>query len=236
MKNQYFGDINDYRKYGLLRALIQHGEVSMGVGWMLTPDDGRTDGGHTTYLNRPSVWRRHDPDLFDHLKTSLRSGSARSVDMIEGTNLLGDTAFHREHVLASEPPRAEWLRGLLETSVGRDLVFLDPDNGLEVRSVRFGRANSDKYVYWREVRALFERGHSLLIYQHFPRRPREAFTEELGARLAREVGIESVVTLATSNVLFLMAPQIHHQDRLAGVAAEVRRRWGDQFRERTVLA
>ncbi len=24
MKNQYFGDINDYRKYGLLRCLSRH--------------------------------------------------------------------------------------------------------------------------------------------------------------------------------------------------------------------
>ena len=33
MKDQYFGDINDYRKYGLLRPIIASS------GWMLTPDD-----------------------------------------------------------------------------------------------------------------------------------------------------------------------------------------------------
>jgi hypothetical protein len=26
MKNQYFGDIQDYRKYGLLRQLTEHGK------------------------------------------------------------------------------------------------------------------------------------------------------------------------------------------------------------------
>lgn len=44
MKGQYFGDINDYRKYGLLRALQSSGEGSLLVAWMLTPDDGRPDG------------------------------------------------------------------------------------------------------------------------------------------------------------------------------------------------
>ncbi|HEX8408058.1 MAG TPA: hypothetical protein VF883_04300 [Thermoanaerobaculia bacterium] len=42
MKNQYFGDVNDYVKYGMLRAFAQ--EVSVAVVWMMTPDDGSTDG------------------------------------------------------------------------------------------------------------------------------------------------------------------------------------------------
>ena len=36
MKNQYFGDVNDYRKYGLLRLLGRAGKVKIGVCWMLT--------------------------------------------------------------------------------------------------------------------------------------------------------------------------------------------------------
>ncbi len=39
MKNQYFGDVNNYRKYGLLRRLAGDGEVSIGICWMLTPND-----------------------------------------------------------------------------------------------------------------------------------------------------------------------------------------------------
>jgi len=37
MKNQYFGDINDYRKYGLLRCFAEAG-LNIGVCWMLTPE------------------------------------------------------------------------------------------------------------------------------------------------------------------------------------------------------
>ena len=43
MKNQYFGDVNDYRKYGLLRALQGEGSLSTLVAWMLTPDDGSNE-------------------------------------------------------------------------------------------------------------------------------------------------------------------------------------------------
>ena len=44
MKDQYFGDINDYRKYGILRALQSKGQGTLLVAWMLTPDDGSRDG------------------------------------------------------------------------------------------------------------------------------------------------------------------------------------------------
>jgi len=43
MKNQYFGDVNDYRKYGLLRALQSTWDGSLLVAWMLTPDDSGRD-------------------------------------------------------------------------------------------------------------------------------------------------------------------------------------------------
>ena len=49
MKDQYVGDIGDYGKYGLLRYLNGCG-LKIGVNWYLTPDDGRSDGNHTEYL------------------------------------------------------------------------------------------------------------------------------------------------------------------------------------------
>ena len=44
MKDQYFGDVNDYLKYGLLRALQSQGDLKLLVAWMLTPNDARSDG------------------------------------------------------------------------------------------------------------------------------------------------------------------------------------------------
>ena len=61
MKNQYFGDVNDYRKYGLLRILSASGQAGVGVCWMLTPSDGRTDGQLLTYLDQPARYRNFAP-------------------------------------------------------------------------------------------------------------------------------------------------------------------------------
>jgi hypothetical protein len=37
MKNQHFGDVNDYRRYGLLRTL--RGTSCLSIDWLLTKDD-----------------------------------------------------------------------------------------------------------------------------------------------------------------------------------------------------
>jgi hypothetical protein len=50
VRNQFFGDINDYHKYGLLRALSGDGDLKVGVCWMLTPDDVRH--GHKSAISQ----------------------------------------------------------------------------------------------------------------------------------------------------------------------------------------
>lgn len=65
MKNQYFGDINDYRKYSLLRAIIRAGGFRIMAAWMLTPDDASTDGKFVSYLENPDKWARQGQSLLE---------------------------------------------------------------------------------------------------------------------------------------------------------------------------
>jgi hypothetical protein len=81
MKNQYFGDVNDYRKYGLLRTLTATGQISTAVCWMLTPDDSSSDGRFIDYLKHPETWRHFDPELFDQLKQIVLIDGVRNVEM-----------------------------------------------------------------------------------------------------------------------------------------------------------
>ena len=66
MKDQYFGDINDYRKYGLLRAITASSGLRLLVVWMLTPDEGSTPPPRTVSLTAvfdPSVAQPADAFL-----------------------------------------------------------------------------------------------------------------------------------------------------------------------------
>ena len=228
MKDQYFGNVNDYRKYGLLRALLSSGDLSLLVAWMLTPDDGSTDGGQRRYLQEAS-WARHDPTLHHGLTAILREAPAPAVELIERTDLLPNATFHRDLVPDGSEERRVWRESLYAAASGRDLVFLDPDNGLEVKSRPLGRRDSCKHVLWSEVEHLSRLGCSLLIYQHFPREPRARYTARRVAELVEHTGLEVVWTFATSRVLFLLVVQPHHAERLYYAAGRAMPAWQGQF-------
>ncbi|MGT2465837.1 hypothetical protein ACVOMV_12900 [Mesorhizobium atlanticum] len=89
MQNRYAGDIGDFIKLGLLRALS--GGKRLGVNWYLYPDEYHNgDGGYTSYLLDPARWRVSDPELFDNLKGMVSAG--RSVQALH-TSLANETRF-----------------------------------------------------------------------------------------------------------------------------------------------
>lgn len=229
MKDQYFGDINDYRKYGLLRALCDATPLQLLVAWMLTPDDGSTDGKFTTYLDDPINWRRHDPELFDGIKVLMLKEAQRSVNLIDGTNLLPRAIYHSAVIPDAALNRNEWFQSLQLASSKSDMVFLDPDNGLEIKSRPYGRKKSSKFVYWREIEAVWKGGRSMLIYQHFIREKRPQFVQRMLASLHERTPGSLVEAFSTANVVFLMALQPKHHEYHKSIVGTVQERWGDQI-------
>ncbi|MDY7109194.1 MAG: hypothetical protein SYC29_11220 [Planctomycetota bacterium] len=228
MKNQYFGDINDYRKYGLLRALCGDG-LSLAVCWMLTADDGSADGRHLQYLDRPLLYRPLDPPLFDFLDEAVRGDGVRDVERIESSGLLGEAVFHRTRITDDLAQRAVFFAEALDVARGRALVFFDPDNGLEVKSVPPGRRGSCKYLCRAELAAAWEAGHSLLVYQHFPRVDRRRYLRELAAETTAALGATRLVAARTSHVAFLLLPQPAHAEQLDRGLERLRARWSAEF-------
>lgn len=229
MKDQYFGDINDYRKYGLLRAISDVTQLQTLVAWMLTPDDGSTDGKFTAYLEQPKVWRAHDSALFDGLKGFISGGQPRSVRLIEATHLLPGARYHSDIVPEAALKRDEWFQSLLTAAALSELVFLDPDNGLEIQSCRYGRKNSSKFAYWKEVEAIWKAGKSLLIYQHFIREKRPFFVQRMLRALEDRAPESCVAGFSTASVLFLLALQPAHRKHHNAIVSAVQARWGDQI-------
>jgi len=224
MKNQYFGDINDFKKYGLIRALSGGGEISTAVCWMLTDDDVGRDGRKTTYLSQAGIYRSLDPRLFDSLKKCLRTGR-RDVAMAERWNIIPSAAYYRRRLADDAGVRREYFSEFFSICRENDLIFFDPDNGMEVRSVPLGRKGSSKYLYWKEFSYAFGLGQSVLIYQHFPRVKREQFTGSIVSEIAGCSRVSCVISFRTSNVLFLLAVQKKHRNYFRQRARELGRRW-----------
>lgn len=231
MKNQYFGDVNDYRKYGLLRVLLGTGDLTMTVGWMLTPDDGSTDGGMRAYLGAPDCWRHYDELLYRHLSEALSDGADPSLTMLEELSLLPGARYFSEIVPDYRPARLAWGERLLEFASGTDLVFLDPDTGIETRSKPIGRQDSSKYAAWSEIEELWSAGSSLLVYQHYNRlEKRPAMTDRLVTELLQRTGSPCVKPLSTPHVLFLLVAQPRHVEVFGDAIDGPLARWQGQIR------
>jgi hypothetical protein len=65
--------------------------------------------------------------------------------------------------------RDGWLRECLDHTQDCNLVFFDPDNGLETPSVRRAHPKSGKYIFWTELASFWNRGNTLVIYHHLNR-------------------------------------------------------------------
>jgi len=230
VKNQYLGDINDYRKYGLLRVLARETGLRTLVAWMLTPDDGPSDGRRTGYLEDPAAWRRWDDELFDTLHRLVVDEHQRDVAQLERSGVLPHARFFSDPVPVRRPDRREWFSRLLAAASGCGLVFLDPDNGIEVPSAPPGTQGSPKYVYWRELTRLYDRGHSMLVYQHFPRENHDRFVGQRSNQLIEQLDTDLILAIKTSRVIFLLAPQPDHQSALLRAVESFALAWQGQIR------
>ncbi|MCH8270536.1 MAG: hypothetical protein IH985_04910 [Planctomycetes bacterium] len=204
MQDRYVGDVGDFGKYGLLRALSATGKsrrtLTLGIVWYLAPEeDHNDDGKHTSYVRHHSaenlhVYRSCDPDLYDGI-WGIFERDKRSVASVQDSELLPEgTEFHDErlsfdgmHAYGPQAReirlayRAAWLSRGLDRTRGCTLVFFDPDNGLEVK-VGAHTKKGPKYTYYDELVPFYERGQSLVIYQHIHRKRGETAQLQIGQR------------------------------------------------------
>ena len=165
MQDNYVGDIGDYGKYGLLRAVTASG-LLLAVNWYCAVPrrpSKQEDGKFTSYLEKPEAYRHYDPELFDCLAYIVKN--TRSITSVENSGILKAQFF--EEVLTGTP-RYQWHENALAATAGADIVFLDPDNGLETAKMRQRGHIKDKHAKWQEVKDYYDRGQSVILYQHRP--------------------------------------------------------------------
>ena len=180
MRDQFVGDIGDFAKYGLLRALVRNGAAArLGVVWYANDDDpGSTHGSQTLYLEEDAgVYRHCDPPLHSTLRSLIAAGSRRII-AVEASGVLGvDTPYWSELTPDSYPLRLAWTVGALNRVQGCDLVLLDPDNGIRLEDVPDRGPVSAAHAYKNEVLAFSGQAGVAVIY-HTPSRHAKGVTHE----------------------------------------------------------
>lgn len=186
MQNRYTADIGDFGKYGMLRCLCK-GDIKLGVNWYLVPDESHNnDGKFISYLDDSKAsnvkkFRLCDPELYKQMQ-SIIADDKRSVQEIQYRGVLPYNTVYFDEVLSFEgisdllERKAfynEWHRKALDKLKDCDIVFFDPDNGLEVSSCSRTNSNGIKYVFYNEIKEYFKRGQSIIVYNHRDRKPEQ---------------------------------------------------------------
>jgi hypothetical protein len=210
VKDQYFGDENDYKKYGLLRILAAEGAMRIAVCWMLTDGDQSNDGNATAYLHQPGKWRTLDPSLFGSLTRCVSAPENRSVDWAKDMDLIPGARYYDIPLRDSASAREVYFERFLTFSEQCHLAFFDPDVGLEIQSTPYGRKGSSRYLYEDELAETYDAGISVLVYQHFKRIERSYFLQTEASRLRALTGAAEIIAFCTTRVAFLLVPQPAH--------------------------
>jgi hypothetical protein len=196
MQHQYVGDVGDFGKYGLLRHLcgmLDEGEgptLSLGINWYRVPDEGGNAGKHIGYL-APSP--RNDP-VFAQCDRKLYMALQRIVSdhrcllAVANHGILPSAVFYPDPLVVEgrTVDRERWADAALRRLSGCEVVFVDPDNGLEPES-RAGR----KHVFYKELRPYVERGQSLVVYHHLGRSRNRSHNEQIASvasKISSELG------------------------------------------------
>ena len=128
MQNRYVGDIGDFVKYGLLRALAEN--YKLGVAWYLFPDENRKGKQQIKYLEHPEEWAYLDKKLFKYIDNLVLKKN-RTVKDIECSNILNGVVFANEPLESSKRTalekinwRNEWFKRVLAKLSDCDIVFV----------------------------------------------------------------------------------------------------------------
>jgi hypothetical protein len=244
VKDQYVGDVGDYGKYALLRALTRPDEnaepdLSLGVVWYLTPDD---DTGHGQGRARAYVSTRYDArfrgcdeSLRDALKRLNDARAFRLAAVREFALLPAGTVEHLPPVPDGGGPsggveRRVWHRGALDTTGGCDIVFLDPDNGIEL--TRYAAKSS--HAALDEVADYCVRDQTAVVWQHPHKLTSHAaqagaLRSALDRRLRSGRSIHVVRFVPWYPRFFVIVPADRHRERLEERVRALVHVWSPEF-------
>lgn len=243
MRNRFVGDIGDFGKYGLLRYLsgLRGGPgpvLRLGIVWYLTPDDKDK--------NRERL-RACDPDLYDALKRIV-DNPARNVKSIRESDIFLKhspcrTIFYEEPLKLDDScsrqarieRRTQWLKGALAATSGCDIVFLDPDNGMQPAKADPYARTGAKWALFSEVDQFIKAGKSVVVYQHAKRdekvdEQRDGRLAELREHVDRGQYAFGLVYHRGNCRMFLVIPNEKHADLLRCRAERFTAGlWGEHF-------
>lgn len=188
MQDKYAGHVGDFGKFIFLKHLAGlAGGSGLGVSWYRTtrPERSSNDGRHVLYLDETyaaaRLFEACDPELYRRLGMLVKH--QRSIAALEKSGVLpSSTRYHDAPIpysgkglAARLADRDAWFKNSCAALRGTDIIFLDPDNGIQPRGARKTEPRAVKYAFVDELRGYFQQCGILIIYHHRDRSPAPAY-------------------------------------------------------------
>lgn len=203
MKNQYFGDRNDFFKYDLVLNLIEKIENLKCFTFipMLTEDDDSDDGALTCYSGN----RRKELDNF--LKSCIKKSDRKVKNFRLFMSRYKHIEYHpyRDGKYFSHAEREQYFHSIHSSILNGSIILIDPDNGFEVKSMRSGTGH--KYLKYSELSTIYARmdyNSLILVYQHIPRVKREIFFTQIGQKICKYTNTKDPMCLSDNRIVFFI--------------------------------
>jgi hypothetical protein len=221
MNITFSGDTRDLFKFDLVRHLMKSipGLDTFTFIPMLTDPAGPAKKSRKADLARAVKDGRagsQNRELMEHL------GKLQEIedDMAYLSGI--HTYFTRENILIKIPntnrfshkQRESYFLKMFEGFPERSLIFLDPDNGLEVKNP------TQQHLLFDEVRKIadaMDNRSILMIYQHLPRLTREGYIRDRCSKLTEVTGLTPVSITDNEIVFFLCTKDPRRRARLQDI-------------------
>ncbi len=200
MKNQYFGDNKDLFTYDLIWQIMRAGLVDHFTFIpMLTPKDDKQHG---------QKWSRDkakagtaNQELISFLDVCVREGrrDIKQLEIFFARHGIEMTIYRGKDKYFSHQRRQQYFTQVGNELLSKSLVFVDPDIGLEVKN------SGKEHILYSEVKSLYERmdrSSILMLFQHFPRQPRQQYLNTRAEELKEKVCGDYPICIDDNEVIF----------------------------------
>ena len=148
MQEHYLGDVHDFVKYAFLRSLSEQLGWRLGVNWYHTrTDPDSSDGDNRAYLSSGPELANWKPDLFKRIE-GLQDLSDRRFGRVSELGILPACTIYYEDQIPTVDRKA-WHESAQKALKDSCMVFLDPDNGFQVKSME--TRTRPKYTLFQEA-------------------------------------------------------------------------------------
>jgi hypothetical protein len=209
LKNKYFGDTRDLFKYDLILELLSKNNFLERFTFipMLTEDKENLHGKRTNYSKARAGTQRRG--LIEFLTRSIAENRRNIVELERFFRSVTlpqkvDFKIYRKNRFFSHETRAKYFNEIGRQLMSRSVILVDPDIGLEVKSMRNREEN---YITYAEVELLFsrmDRNSLLVIFQFIPRVERRKYFIQIGRKLRTALNCHSVLYVSDNQVVFFI--------------------------------